>query len=294
MFHNIQLRSWICQVARYLSLVLLTVLVGGLLGATMIRFGPGFGVDETDLDPRLDEASIQALRDSRSLEQNIVQFYARYLGGMLKGDLGFSHSLSRPVSELLSERTPVTFDLIAIGVAGGWLLGLALALPAALLRTPVYDLLTTILSGIFLCLPSAVLALLLFLLGGPIRGAVALIVFPKVFRYARNLVVHASSLPHVLAARARGLGSLRILLRHIIPVVAPQLLALAGVSVSLAFGAAVPIEVICDLPGIGQLAWKAALARDLPVLVALTILIAAGTQLANSASDLLTSAWRQR
>jgi peptide/nickel transport system permease protein len=69
------------------------------------------------------------------------------------------------------------------------------------------------------------------------------------------------------------------------PSVAPQLLALAGVSVSIAFGAAIPIEALCDLPGIGQLAWKAATARDLPLLVAVTFLVIAMTQACNALSD---------
>ena len=68
------------------------------------------------------------------------------------------------------------------------------------------------------------------------------------------------------------------------------MLALVGVSASIAFGAAIPVEVICDLPGVGQLAWKAALARDLPVLINLTLLIALITQLANAASDLAIGA----
>ena len=60
---------------------------------------------------------------------------------------------------------------------------------------------------------------------------------------------------------------------HILPVAGPQLLALAGVSVSLAFAATIPVEVLCDLPGIGQLAWKAALSRDLVLLVNLTMIV---------------------
>jgi peptide/nickel transport system permease protein len=66
------------------------------------------------------------------------------------------------------------------------------------------------------------------------------------------------------------------------------MLALAGVTVSIAFGAAIPVEVVCDYPGLGQLAWKAALARDLPLLVNLTLIIALVTVAANSFSDLLT------
>jgi peptide/nickel transport system permease protein len=70
-----------------------------------------------------------------------------------------------------------------------------------------------------------------------------------------------------------------------LPSVAPQLLALGGVSVSIAFGAAIPVEVLCDLPGIGQLAWKAATARDLPLLVAITFVVIVMTQVCNTVSD---------
>ena len=140
----------------------------------------------------------------------------------------------------------------------------------------------------------AVLALLFVMAHAPGRLVLGLIVFPKVFRYARNLLEHSASLPHVLTARAKGLGGFRVLLWHILPVTAPQLLALAGVSVSLAFAAAIPVEVVCDLPGIGQLAWKAALGHDLPVLVALTLLLTGVTVCANVLVDLvLTRLGRQ-
>ena len=52
-------------------------------------------------------------------------------------------------------------------------------------------------------------------------------------------------------------------------------------SFSIAFGALIPVEVVCDIPGIGQLAWKAAQARDLPVLVTLTLLVTAITIVVN-------------
>jgi ABC-type dipeptide/oligopeptide/nickel transport system permease component len=56
----------------------------------------------------------------------------------------------------------------------------------------------------------------------------------------------------------------------------------------MAFGAAVAVEAICDLPGLGQLAWKAALSRDLPVLVVLTMIIALSTQFSNLVADALS------
>ena len=63
------------------------------------------------------------------------------------------------------------------------------------------------------------------------------------------------------------------------------LLALAGVSVSISFGAAIPVEALCDLPGVGQLAWKAAMARDLPLLVTIAFLVIAMTQISNTVAD---------
>ena len=74
---------------------------------------------------------------------------------------------------------------------------------------------------------------------------------------------------------------------HVLPPAAPQLLALAGVTVSVAVGAAIPIEALCDQPGIGQLAWQAALARDLVLLVNLTLIVTLITVVANAFSDLL-------
>lgn len=281
---------WIRRIARHLAAFVLTALIAGLLGATLVRFGPGFEADEQRLDPRLDTRSIQALDNARSHERNIASFYSHYLARLATGDLGVSRSLSRPVRELLAERAGVTVRLMSAGLIGGWIIGLALAVPASIFRAPLLDVATTTISGLFLCVPSAVLALFLFLYNGPARFAIALLIFPKVFRYARNLLAEAYTQPHVLGARARGLGGPRIFFWHVAPRAAPQLLALGGISLGVAFGAAIPIEVLCDFPGIGQLAWQAALARDLPVLVSLTILIAAVTQLANSASDLAVTA----
>jgi peptide/nickel transport system permease protein len=64
------------------------------------------------------------------------------------------------------------------------------------------------------------------------------------------------------------------------------LVALAGVSVTLAFGASIPIEALSDSPGMGQLAWRAALGRDIPVLVSLTLLLTAVTVFANVMADI--------
>jgi peptide/nickel transport system permease protein len=69
-------------------------------------------------------------------------------------------------------------------------------------------------------------------------------------------------------------------------------LALAGVSVSIALGAAIPIEALCGLAGIGDLAWQAALGRDLPLLVNITVLVTLVTMLSNWGADVIGHALR--
>jgi peptide/nickel transport system permease protein len=272
----------------------LTVLMAGLLGASLVRYAPGFGVDEQELDSRLNSASVQALRASHSSERNILPFYYQYLSRLVHGDLGTSRSLGQPVRELFRQRFPYTLRSVCFGLLGGWLLGFGLAVPGALSRHWAYDLFSTLLSGLFLCLPAAVLALFFLYFGGAPAWAISLVIFPRIFHFSRNLILETYSQPHIVSAKARGLGGIPILLSHVLRPAAPQLCALAGVSVSMAVGSTIPVEVVCDSPGLGQLAWQAAFARDLPLLVNITLLIAVVTLFANSFSDFFSKALSPR
>ena len=267
--------------------ILITVLIGGFLGATLVRLAPGFGVDEEELDARLSAQSIQALRETREGDGNLFVFYFRYLSRLVRGDLGNSRTLQRPVSQLVAERLPETLKSVVLGLALGWSAGFLLAVAIVMSRAWYLDLLGSLLVGVLLCLPAAVLALLFVLAQAPARLLLGLVVFPKIFRYSRNLLARSSALPHVLTARAKGLGNMRVLVWHILPTAAPQLLALLGVTVSVAFTAAIPMEALCDIPGIGQLAWKAALGRDVALLVNLTMIVTLVTLVANSVSDMV-------
>jgi len=273
------------HLGRLLLSLAITVLIGGFLTAALVRLSPGFGVDEHELDPTRDAAALRAREAARPEQDNFFVYSVRHTAALFRGDLGISRNWNRPVAGLLRERWPVTARLMGVGILGGWALALAFALPGAIYPARIWNTIAGGLSGLLLCVPSAALALLIFLYSGPVRAVMALAVFPRVFQYLRNVLAQAAAQPHVMAARARGIGRGRILLWHIVPVAAPQILALAGVSVSMAFGAAVAVEVVCDFPGIGQLAWKAALARDLPLLVTLTMLVTLATQLANACAE---------
>jgi peptide/nickel transport system permease protein len=269
---------------------LIIVLIAGFLGATLVRFAPGYGVTEQELDNRLSADSLRAIRQSHAAPGNLIAFYLQYGSRILRGDLGFCDSMGEPVRQLISERFPETMKSVGFGVILGWAVGLSFAIMSVGLRSGAVDFGTSLMATIAVCTPAAVLALLCTMAQAPGRFVIAAVVFPKVFQFARNLLLRSASLPHVLSANARGLSRSRVFLRHILPVAAPQLLAVAGVTVSMAFTAAIPVEALCDMPGIGQLAWKAALARDLDLLVILTMIVTTVTLVANSSAELLGKA----
>ncbi len=284
----------IWRVARHLLSIVGIVLLGGLISATLVRLAPGFDTDEHQLDPSLSAESVHALEASRADEHDILHYYAGYLRGALHGDLGVSHALGQPVLSLLRDRWPVTLRVAGLGLLMGWVLATVLAFGVSLSRVSVYEVFGTAMSGAFLCIPAAVLALLSVIFNAPGYLAIGLIVFPKIYRYTRNLLAKAYAMPHITAARAKGLSERRILLWHVLPVAGPQMIALAGITVSIALGASIPVESLCGLPGIGQLAWQAALARDLPLLVNVTMLVTLVTLLGNSGADVIVHMVRSR
>ncbi len=271
---------------RRLLLIASLGLGAALFSATLVRLAPGYGVEERELDPRWSAESVEALHHKQLLQEGLASFYLHYLSALAHGDLGESDSLKRPVRELLTQRLPVTGSAIVRGLGVAWLAAALLASLGLSSRSGLYEASGTAFSSLLLSLPSAVVAMLAVHLRAPVFCAISVVVFPRLHRYMRSLLVRSYDQPHVLAARARGLTSRTIFWRHVLPVAAPPLLALLGVSFAIAFGAAIPIEALCDSPGLGQLAWQAALSRDLPLIVNVTFIVCLVMLVANSLADL--------
>jgi peptide/nickel transport system permease protein len=226
------------------------------------------------------------LRQKQALHQGLPSFYFHYLSALAHGDLGESDSLKRPVRDLLRQRLPVTASSVIRGLGVAWLAAALLASLGIASRGWLFEASTTAFNSLLLSQPSAVVAMLAVHLRTPVFFAIAVVVFPRLYSYIRNLLVRSYDQPHVLAARARGLGSLAIFFRHVLPLAAPPLFALLGVSFAISLGAAIPIEALCDSPGMGQLAWHAALSRDLPLIVSVTLVVSLVMLAANSLADL--------
>ncbi|HKN77104.1 MAG TPA: ABC transporter permease [Candidatus Acidoferrum sp.] len=271
------MNQWIVKFAQKLLLLTALAIVGALLCATMVRFAPGYGIDERDLDFRLSQSSRDAIRSEHQLGGGLLHYYGSYIAGLFHGNLGTSAFLQRPVAGLLKERAPLTARAVLFGLVTAWMAASLLSLLTIRFQTWALEYSATAMTGLLIALPTAVVALLCLYLRAPVFLGIAVILLPKLFRYQHNILAQANAQPFVLAARARGLSSNRILFHHVIPVAWHPLLALFGVSASMALGAAIPLEALSDSPGMGQLAWQAALNRDLPLLTSITLFVTLAT-----------------
>jgi len=257
------------QAGRTLLLLLCTAL-GTIL---LVRFAPGYFSDAREMDVKyagLARTEMQAEGDRSRWVNRILLDEAK---SWLRGDFGESRQYRVPVAELMEARVRVSAMLLAKSILLGWLLALSAALPIASLRRG--GLLCSLPFTILLAIPTAAMATACILseTGGPVL-VLSLLVGARDFEFLRSLLQDAWRSPHLLQARAQGLPTRALVLSHILPNAAPQLYALATLSIVTALGALVPVEVIFTVPGIGQLGWSAVMNRDLPVLVAVSILMA--------------------
>jgi peptide/nickel transport system permease protein len=256
-------------------LLLVLVAAGTIL---LMRFAPGYFSDAREMDAKYGESGRSELNVERVERGSLGAIAKTTLGGWMHGDLGRSRQYDVPVRELIGPRLGVTALLLARGVAYGWLLALGAALllsavrRGGLLASP-FTLLLAVPTGAMatFCLLSGV--------GGPVLVMVLLLA-SRDFKFLYRALRGAWRAPHLVSARAQGMRVHRLAWTHVLPNVWTQVLALAMLSFVTALSAVVPIEVIFDQPGLGQLAWTAAMNRDLPVLMATTMLMAAAVAVA--------------
>jgi peptide/nickel transport system permease protein len=260
----------ICRRLGRTLLLLALVALGTIL---LMRFAPGYFSDTREMDAKYAQREQTALHEEEATAGTFHQLAASTFGGWLHGDSGTSRQYGIPVMELVRPRLRVTALLLVRGVVFGWLLALCTAFPASLwgkARAVV-----SVPFTVLLAIPTGAMATLCLLsdMGGPVL-VLSLLLAARDFKFLQRLFSSAWSAPHLLQARAQGLRFDRLAAAHLLPNVAPQILGLATLSIVTALSAIVPIEVIFDVPGLGQLAWSAAINRDLPVLLTITLLLA--------------------
>jgi peptide/nickel transport system permease protein len=271
-------------VVKWLSRTLAIVLLVIIGSTILVRFAPGYLSDAREMDSRYADAARAELSTEAARSNSLLHMLSSEIGGWARGDAGVSRQYGVPVAELIVPRLGVTGGLMLRAIVLAWTLALCASLISSAGRNP--SLVWQTPATLLLAVPIAAMATICLLAGsgGPVL-VMALLLAARDFKFLHRTLRKAWLDPHLLHARAQGVRTRRLLAAHILPAIASQLSALATLSIVTALSALVPVEVIFNVPGLGQLAWNAAMNRDLPVLLAVTIIMALAVTLAGMTTD---------
>lgn len=280
-----------------------------LFGVSLLTFGftelaPGDYFDEMRLDPQISSETVEALRSRYGLDDPLPVRYLRWLGSVLRGDLGFSFAYNGPVAPLIWMRARNTLLLTSLATLLAWLIAVPVGLWAASRPGRWTRAIFGGTTSVMLAIPDLVLALAFLLLAVrtgffPVGGMVSLdfdafgfwgkamdllhhlvlpvtvmtlATLPVLLRHVHASVSEVLDSRFLLAARGFGIARRRLLLRYALPVAANPLISLFGFSVGSLLSASLLVEVILSWPGIGPLLLEAILARDVHIVIAAVLI----------------------
>jgi peptide/nickel transport system permease protein len=283
----------------------MTLLVPVLLGVsvvvfTLIHFIPGnpmlvaIGVDQRA------SAEVKArVAHSYGLDQPLPVQYVKWMKHLLSGDLGKSLATKRPITTELKLRLPVTIELAVLAGVIGTIPAILVGILAAVRRNSWLDYGATVTTLLGVSVPNFFLATLLVLcfsewlrwlppIGwAPLREkpvenlrtmllpaiSLAMPLAAVMMRNTRSAVLEAMSMDHVRTARAKGLASHTVLVRHVLKNASIPIITIGGIQVAGLLGGTIIIETIFGLPGIGGYVFQAISKRDYPVVQGVTLVI---------------------
>lgn len=260
--------------------------------------------------------TLAALRSEMGLDQPAVVRFFAWVGGVLTGDLGASHTYGTPVLHMLAERCLVTLPLAGLALVLALPLGVGLGTLAAARRGRLPDHALMVLGHLGLALPSFWIGILLIMtfpvslnLGaaGGFPGwqagaglALAALVLPALAlavpeaailaRVARGAMLDTMGADFVRVARAKGLSRGQVIRRHVIGHAALPVVTIAGLQFGVLMAGAILVEKVFAIAGLGDLLLSAAGHRDLPVIKGAVLLICAVVIVVNLLVDVLHAA----
>jgi len=286
----------------------------------LIQLAPGSPVPWPQ-DQLTDTATARILCQQWGCDQPIHIQYVRYIGQLVRGNLGESYALRRPVADALSETIPNTLLLTGAALLLDFLLGLALGVYQALRVNRWPDVVLGNVTLFIYSLPTFWLALILLLVFGqwlgwfPVGGITDPVVCPTVnslactmnmlwhlvlpaatlglvgaagtARFQRAAMLEVARQDYIRTARAKGASERRVVLRHQLRNALLSFITRFGLAFPFLLTGAVLIETIFAWPGMGRLATDAILRRDYPVVTAATLLASTLVVFGNLLADVL-------
>lgn len=256
-------------------------------------------------DTIVSEEVLEKTRHELGLDQPFLVQYANWIGGVLQGDMGMSYSAKKPVVEKLSEGFVGTLLLAIVTIIFVLIISLPLGIWSAVKQNQLPDYFVRICSFIGVSMPNFWLGLiLLYIFGlklgwfpiasstvtakGIILPAITLAIYQstKYVRQVRTVILDELHQDYVIGARARGLSESAILWKHILPNAILPLITLLGMSIGWLLGGVAVIEIVFSWPGIGNMAVRAIMMRDYPLIEGFVLWIAIAYMLINFLVDL--------
>jgi len=293
----------------YLIPVLFAVTMLSFLLLKLLPGDPAINI----LGPSATPDAVKQLDHHLGVDKPLPAQYTHWLANALHGDLGRSYQNQQTTVAALKQRLPVTLELIVLSQ----LIALGLAVPLALIAASrpggIFDRVTTSLAFGFLAVPDFILGVLLVYVFAvklhwfPATGYTALttnpaenlksLVLPAVTLAVASMAVYLRLLrtdliatlqqDYISMAKAKGMSSRYILLRHAFRPSSFSLLTVSGLEIGRLIGGTFIVELIFALPGVGSLAVQSIFSRDYLVVQGTVLLIAVGYVLVNFLIDIL-------
>jgi peptide/nickel transport system permease protein len=294
---------------RLVGLVVVLFVVS-LFTFLLVDFLPG-DTTTTILGPlAADEQLREEAQQELNLDDPVWERYLSWLGDALQGDLGESFVTGEPVSESIRERLPTSIMLMVYAQVLALLIAIPLAIISAYRANSMFDKVTTTGSFGVLSIPPFILAIVLIFVFG-----VRFDVFPTLYddssfsdrittmflpaftlaaglsavylRLLRTDMIATLQEDFITMAKAKGMPTRRILLRHALRPSSFSLLTVAGLQVGALIGGALVVEQLFSISGIGTLVTESIFRRDYLVIQGCVLVIAIAYVLINFAVDLL-------
>lgn len=278
-----------------------------VLGVATITFVLQFvlpGDPARALAPRFrNVGELDRIRRQLHLDDPLWAQYVRYLGNLLRGDLGASYVRQEAVSTLIFARLSSTLLLAAAGVVAEVLIGVPLGMWSAL--SPSGRRAAAVLNLVLLSIPAFVIGLVLLLVFGfwiqlfPVMGGrgIRQLMLPAItlglggVPYYAQIVseemTQALASSYARTAVGKGLPNRWILVHHISRNVLPPVITMVGLDLGMYISGVVVVETVFGWPGIGQLAVQALDDMDRPVVLGIALLASVGVGVFNFAADLV-------
>ncbi len=266
-------------------------------------------------DPKLTAVDRQAIERRLGIDRPLAEQYTRWMARVARGDLGNSFLYQVPNAQAIGERLPSTALLAGSALLLACIVAVSLGAYCAARPGSLIDHAVTVVSSAAMAIPVFWLAMLLILvfavtLGvlpaggsatiggtGSLGDRLAHLVLPTIvlsaaltaelLRYMRSSTRGALAQPYIRVARGKGMSSARIRWHHALRNALIPVVTVLGLQLPRLVGGAAVTETVFSWPGMGRLGIEAALSRDYPLVLAITLVVSATVALATLLVDMV-------